>query len=245
MDVDYLQPTIYHQSDYRTSSSRAHRFKLSNERNFIPLKSHSLCSELKNSRADYRPVSESTKEYPWKINPSRNFRAELAAPIEKVRYIHQFTDKMKADKLIKPLNLYKSRAGDSDAFTSLPREIKLPTTVHPPTIQHFSRETFHTNTAGYYPYLDNLVSTTELDFHKHKNYETAKTNLIAQKELPFNSKVAFFTPKTKLIAQYPMYRKYDAKMLCDNSKFTTKVYDRITLMRTRCREVKSEMASSY
>jgi hypothetical protein len=245
METDYLQPTIYHQSDYRTSSYRAHHFKLSPDRNFIPSNAHILCNELKRSQANYQPRSETVKEFQWKINPSRNFREEFAAPIERVRYIHQYTDKIKANALVKSLKLYKSKAGDCEAFPNLPRSVKQSIPVEPPRIDHLWRETFPTGSAGYYPHLDYSVSTTEFDFYKHKNYETARTNLIAQKELPFNSKVAFFIPKTKLIAENPFCGKYDAKHLRDISKFPTHSYDRITFMRTNCRPMRSETSSSF
>lgn len=245
MNVDYLEPTIYYHNDYRTSSSRAHRFKLSTDRNFIPSNAHTLCRELKNTQFDYRPRSETTKEFQWKINPSRNFCEELAAPSGRIQYLHQFTDKIKSDKLVKPLNLYKSRAGDLIAFPNLPREIKQRLHVEPPPIEHVWRETFPDNTTGYYPYLDHSISTTQFDFHKHKDYVTAKTNLIVQKELPFNAKSAYFIPRTKLIMGNPFCKKYDAKILRDDCKFPTKSYNRITLMRTKCRDIKSEMSSNY
>ncbi|KAG5671240.1 hypothetical protein PVAND_001449 [Polypedilum vanderplanki] len=247
MNTDYKKPILYHQSDYRTSSSRAHRFLLSAERKFIPGNAHLLCSELKNSWSEYRPKSETTREFQWKINPNRNFREEFAAPIGRVHYLHQFTDKIKTADVIKPLDYFRSRSSDGGPFTNLPKSIKYPSGIESDLkkVEHIWRETHFTDTPGYYPMLDNLVSTTELDFHKHKNYSSAQTNLIVQKELPFNANVAFFTPKSKLIKEYPLCKKYDSKIVRDISKFPTPDFDRITLMRTKCREMKSEMASKF
>lgn len=245
MDIDYKKPILNTQCDYRTSASRAHSFKLSFDRNFIPLNAHKLCHELKKSVADYRPKSETTKEFQWKINPERKFREEFSAPVERVQYNHQFTDKMKAGKLIKPLSLYQSRAGDTVAFPDLPRDIKFPAAVYPPPIEHIWKESYPQNTSGYYPHLDYAVSTTNFDFHPHKDYKNAQTNLIVQKELPFNANVAFFKPNTKLIKEYPLHRKYDSEHLRDVSKFPTRTFDRITLLRTRCRMMNSETLSSF
>lgn len=247
MNIDYKKPTIYHKSDYRTSSSRAHCFVLPSERVFVPKNAHILCSELKNTWTDYRPKSESQKQYLWKINSNRNFREEFAAPIDRVRYLHQFTDKIKAANVIKPLDYFRSRWSDSDAFSSLPRDVKLPVPIESDfvPIEHVWKEEHFTNSPGYTPYLDHLVSTTSFDFHPHKSYVNAQTNLIVQKEMPFNANVAFFIPKSHLIKENPLCKKYDAKITRDISKFPTPSYDRITLMRTKCRERKSEMASNF
>jgi hypothetical protein len=249
MNTDYKKPEAYHQSDYRTSSSRVHRFALSTDRNFIPNNTH-LCSEQKNSLShQHRPRSETTREYQWKVNSNRSFREEFAPPINRVHYLHQFTDKIKAVGVNKQLDFFRSRWSDEDgSFTMMPKDVRYPIGIEgilQPT-EHICRETHLTSTAGVYPLLDGLVSTTELDFHKHKTYSSSQTNLIVQKELPFNAAVAFFTPNSrKIIKEFPLCKKYDAKIVRDISKFPTADFDRITLMRTKCREMKTEMASNY
>lgn len=245
MDADYKKPIFYQQNDYRTSQSRVHRFLLSAERNFIPVRSHPMCDAIKNPRNDYRPMSESAKEFQWKINQYRNVREDLAPSSDRVRYIHQFSDKIKASEIVKPLNYYRKRESDKPAFSELPRDVRLPPTFVPPPIEHTWRETHFTNTPGYYPFIDGLVSTTELDYRQHQNYEDSQTKLIPRVELPFNSDVAHFIPKTKLITQYPMKRAYDADNIRDLSKFKAPTYDRITVTKVPYRGLKSEKMEHF
>lgn len=201
--TDYGDPIFYQKPDYRTANARAHRFCTSDERQFVPNKNHVLCNELKiGSCNDYRPKSESSKEFTWKINSARYHREELAPVSSSVRYTHQFTDKVKSSGVVLPLNEYKTVARDVALF--LPREpvTTIPTTK--PKITQLFKETHFTNTEGYFPLADPLVTTTELDYRPHTNYDTARTNLIVRKELPFNSDAAFFIPKSRLINGNPI-----------------------------------------
>src|SRR5690349_8770602 len=120
--TDYGDPIIYQKSDYRTANARAHRFLLSNEKNFVPSNSHILCSELRKSWSDYRPQSESSKEFSWKINSKRFHREDLAMSAPSVHYLHQFTDKVKAKGVVIPLTYHKTQSTDVPAFTRFPRE---------------------------------------------------------------------------------------------------------------------------
>lgn len=243
MNTDYKKPIIYQQSDFRTSQSRGHRFILSSERNFIPIRSHPQCD--KNPRNEYRPLSETSKEFQWKINKYRNNREELAPALDRVRYIHQFTDKIKASEIIKPLKYCSTSLNDKKTFCDLPRDVKLPPSFIPPQIEHVWKETYFTNTDGYYPLLDGLVSTTEIDFYPHKNYSDAQTKLIQRVELPFNADVAHFIPKTKLIKEYPTCKAYSAENVRDVSKFIAPSYSRITITKVPYRGLKSEMMDQY
>ena len=242
--ADYGDPIIYQKSDYRTSNARAHRFCRSVEKHFVPLKTHKLCEELTKGWSDYRPKSESSKEFTWKINPHRNHREELAPSLTSVHYNHQFSDKVKAAAPIIPLNSFKSR----EAFQfPLPREPKI-VVIEPPKIEYQWKETHFTDTDGYFPHADMLVSTTELDYHLHPNYASAKTNLIVRKELPFNSEVAFFIPNSKLLNEYPLRDKYQSMHLKDVAKFPCPSYDRIVPNRAKFVKnfgLTTEMSSSY
>lgn len=245
--TDYGDPIIYQKSDYRTSNARAHRFILSTEKNFVPSKSHVLCNELSRSWTDYRPQSESAKEFSWKINSKRFHHEDLAMLAPTVRYLHQFTDKMKSNGVVIPLQHCKTQSTDIPAFTRMPRE-PIMSIVHAPKVEYKYKETHLTNTEGYFSNADPLVSTTTLDFHPHPNYATARTNLIVRKELPFNSDVAFFIPKSKLINENPMRKKYSNENMRDVSKFIHPSFDRI--IPNRCNFVKNfglttEMSSNY
>jgi hypothetical protein len=241
MNTDYKKPIIYQQSDYRTSQSRGHRFLLSSERNFIPIRSS---AHPQNPRNDYRPKSETAKEFQWKINQYRNFREELAPALDRVRYLHQFTDKIKASEIIKPLHPYEKF--DKPTFCELPREVKLtPSIVSPPfNSSHIWKQTQFTNTPGYYPLNDGLVSTTEINFHQHKNYSDAQTKLIKRVELPFNADVAHFIPKSKIIVKYPMCRA-SAENIRDKAKFKTPTFDRITITKVPFRGLQSEKMEHF
>lgn len=245
--TDYGDPVIYQKSDYRTANNRAHRFTLSAEKKFVPTKSHVLCEELKSNRDSYRPKSESSKEFSWKINSSRFHREDLAQAAPTVRHNHQFTDKIKTAGAIVPLNLYKSRFTDIPPFTNLPREPKI-STFKQPNIEHNLKETHFTNTEGYFPHADPLVSTTQLDFCPHLNYATARTNLIVRKDLPFNSDVAFFIPESKLIKQYPLRQQYSNENVRDISRFIHPSFDRIVTNKLKFVKnfgLTSEMSSNY
>lgn len=237
MNTDYKKPIIYLQSDYRTSQSRGHRFLLSSERNFIPIRSHPLCDVIKNPRSDYRPKSESAKEFQWKINQYRNSREELAPALDRVRYIHQFSDKIKASEIIKPLNYCGKLEKDMLIFYDLPKDFKLTPPLIPPPIEYFWKETQFTNTPGYYPLLDGLVSTTEIDFHQHENYTDARTKLIPRVELPFNSSNTHYPLCDRKISNAGITR--------DVSKFKTPTFDRITITRVPYRGLKSEKMEHF
>jgi hypothetical protein len=225
--TDYGNPVIYQKSDYRTSQSRAHHFTLSAGRKFVPAKVHVLCDDLKNSWNDYRPKSETFKEFSWKINGKRNHREDLAPPLTSVRYNRNFTDRVKIKAAVIPLNYYRSSFTDVPPFTSLPREPE---------------------TAGYFPYADCLLSTTQLDFYPHPNYGTARTNLIVRKELPFNSDVASFIPNSKLINKNPLRNEYSNLITRDVSHLIPPAYDRIVPNRSKFVKnfgLTSEMSSNY
>lgn len=243
MNTDFKKPIMYQQSDFRTSQSRGHRFILSSERNFIPIRMHPQYD--KNSRNEYRPMSETSKEFQWKINKYRNNREQLAPALDRVRYIHQFTDKVKASEIIKPLKYCKKSENHGKTFCDLPRDVKLTSSFTPPPIEHVWNETHFTNTDGYYPLLDGLVSTTEIDFHQHKNYSDAQTKLIQRVELPYNADVAHFIPKSKLIKEYPTCKAYNAESVRDVSKFKAPCYDRITVTKVPFRGLKSEMMDQF
>lgn len=242
--TDYGDPVIYQNPDYRTANAIAHRFCQPQEKNFVPARSHILCEELKTAWSDYRPRSESSKEFSWKINPNRNHREDLAPALSGVQYLHQFSDKVKANGPIFPIKNYKNR------FTfdaSLPREPKI-VTVEPPKIQQIWKETHFTDTDGYFPFADKLLSTTELDFHLHSNYSTARTNLIVRNKPPFNCDEAFFIPKSKLLNENPLHEKYLNLNMRDVAKFTPPSYDRIIPNRSRFVKnfgLTTEMSSKY
>lgn len=243
MNIDYKKPiSKYTQNDYRTSQTRSYQFISSSDRHFVPSKAHILCEELKITSADYRPRSESAKEFQWKINRNRNIRANRSMTNNRVNYIHQFSDEIKATE---PINLFKISASDKKEFMSLPKEVKFKNSFLPPQIEHAWRETYFTSTPGYYPLLDGLVSTTEIDYHRHKNYSDARTNLIPRVDLPFNSNVAFFTPKSKLIKENPLTKIYKAQNTRDLMIFPTPSYDRITITKVPYRGLESEMQGSY
>lgn len=239
MNTDYKEP-IFHQSDYRTSQSRAHRFLLSAERNLLQSNSHILCEELRNSWNDYRPKSESAKEFEWKINRNRNVREHLAMPHDRVHYTHQFSDKIKAMEIVKPIHNSRELA-----FQKLPREVKPRSSFNPPPVTHTWLENSFTNTPGYYKFLDGMLTTTDLDYHQHKNSD-AQTKLIPRVDLPFNSNVAFFIPKSHhLIKQNPMAKAYTAKNTRDILAFKAPSYDRITVTKVPYRGLESEMKANY
>lgn len=241
--TDYGNPIIYHKSDYRTANAFAHRFCVSVDKNFVPKKSHTLCRELKAGWGDYRPKSESAKQFGWKINSKRSHREELAPLSSSVRCIHNFTDKLKMSAPMIPLKSSSSRFKE----TSLPREPNL-TIVSRPKIEYVSRETHFTDTGGYFPHADQLISATQLDFHPHPNYSTARTNLIVRKELPFNSDIAFMIPVSKLINENPFRKKHCNENMKDNAKFVPLSFDRIIPNRSLFVPnfgFTTEMSSSY
>jgi hypothetical protein len=245
--TDYGNPIIYQKSDYRTSNNRAHRFTFSAEKHFVPSKAHVLCEDLKNTWNDYRPKSESSKEFSWKINAKRNHREDLAPSSSSVCHLHNFTDKVKTKGAVFPLNLYKSRFTDVPPFVSLPREPKV-VVADQPKIEYRWRETHFTDTAGYFPHTDLLLSTTQIDFHPHSNYATARTNLIVHKELSFNADVASFIPKSKLIKQYPLRDEYNNMNTRDVSRFIPPSFDRIIPNRSTFVKnfgLSTEMTSSF
>lgn len=245
MNIDYKKPvSIYYQSDNRTSQERAHRFLLSAERNFVPSSSHVLCKELRYSWCDYRPKSESAKEFQWKINQFRNAREELAPSHSKIAYNHQFSDKIKATKCVNYFHVGERRG--EKTFTELPRDVKSRNSFNAPAIQHNYRETQFTSTPGYYPLLDGLVSTTDLDFHKHREYVNTQTKLIPRIDLPFNANVAFFIPKiNEIIKKSPMTKESQAENIRDTSKFTAPSYDRITITKVPYRGLESEFKGNF
>lgn len=242
--TDYGDPIIYQTPDYRTSNARAHRFCRSVEKHFVPSNCHVLCEELKSGWSDYRPKSESSKEFSWKVNSNRNHREDLAPSSSTVRYLHQFGDKVKTAAPIHPLNDCKTR------YTfdiSLPREPKI-IAVEPPKIEQLWKETHFTDTDGYFPHADTLLSTTELDFHLHPDYPTARTNLIVRQELPFNSDTAFYIPNSKLLNENPLCEKYCNLNMRDVARFTCPSYDRIVPNRSNFVKnfgLSTEMSSNY
>lgn len=222
--IDYADPIIYQKSDYRTSNGRAHRFT----------KNHVLCDELKRSWSDYKPRSESSKKFSWKINSSRDYHDRLAPSLSSVRYLHQLTNKVKSPGVIIPMSQYNSR---TPPLTELPREPKR-AIVEQPRIEHIWRETHFTDTAGYFPLADKLLSTTELDFHPHANYATARTNLIVRKELRSTLTSLSSSPT----------RSSSRKNLRDVAKFTQPSFDRIIPNRScfvKNFGLTTEMTSNY
>lgn len=245
--TDYGDPILYEKSDYRTATARAHRFTLSAEKKFVPRGSHTLCRELNSGWSDYRPKSESSKQFTWKINSQRNHHEALAPSLSSVGYNHSFTDKVKASGVVIPLNYYRSRFTDVPPFISVPHKPSV-TALKQPKIEYICRETHTTDTEGYFPMVDTLVSTTSLDFKPHPNYATAKTNLILKKKLPFNSDVAFFVPESKLIKEYPLRNQYSNENMRDVALFIPPSYDRIVSNRSNFVSnfgLTSEMSSSY
>lgn len=230
-------PTM-NKPEYQTSSARAHRLSVSSERHFVSNKNHILCNELKNSACnDYRPKSESSKEFSWKINSSRYHREELAPVSSSIRYIHRFSNQVTPSDKCKTV---------SDC--SLPRTLFTTESISKPKIVHSCKETHFTNTEGYFPLADPLVSTTEIDYRLHSNYATARTNNIVRKESPFNSDAALFTLKSKLINDYPMRDRYRNLNLRDDSKFSQPSFDRIVPNRMQFVKyfgMSSEMSSNY
>jgi len=225
--TDYGHPICRHKSDYRTSNNRAHRFLLSAERDFVPRNSRVLCNEL-HEAALYQPRSETCKEFKWKINSARNFREELAPRLTSVQRIHQFTDSINGRAPRVPLN------PDASRFDNLPPEkLELPQ-YQPAKIDYQWRETHFTDTPGFFPLTDPLISTSELDFRLHNNYATARTNLIVRKEVEFNNVTAAFIPKTRrIINQFPFnQRQFKNEQLRDIAKFIPPSYDRIPTMRS-------------
>ena len=245
--TDYGAPVIYQKPDYRTSQNRAHHFTLSVEKQFVPSKTHVLCADLKNSWNDYRPKSESSNEFSWKINRYRHHREDLAPSSSVVRYNHNFTDKIKVKGVVVPLNLYRSSLTDFPALTKLPREPKIVVTKQP-KINYDWKETHFTETTGYFPHSDCLISTTHLDFHPHENYGTARTNLIVRSERPFNADVAAFIPNSKLVGQNPLRNEYNNEIVRDISRVIPPSFDRIVPNRSKFVKnfgLTTEMSSSY
>lgn len=250
-NTDYGCPIIYHKTDYRTANARAHRFCSSVERKFVPKKSRVLCQELKSGWSDYRPKSESSEEFLWKINSNRSHREEFAPSSSAIHYTNHIADKITLLKVAaaptSTLKCYRSLCSIIPPFVSLPRTPKL-TIVEPPKIEHAWRESHFTDTEGYFPYADQLVSTTELNFIPHSNYSIARTNLIIRKELPFNADDAFMIPKSRLIKQYPLCDKYCNKNVRDVAKFIPPSFDRIIPNRSqfvRNFGLTTEMTSNY
>lgn len=245
--IDYNNSVIFHKSDYRTANTRSHHFLLSTERNFIPKNPQNLCNELKNVRFEHRPRSESNEKYSWKINPGfseRNLREDPAPNLTSVRHNCYFADKVKSSGASVPLRVTKA---DEKVFTTIPKQ---PTAslIHLPFIEHSWKEAHFTNTDGYFPHADPFVSVTELDFHDHLKYATARTNVIVRKELSFNWDVAYFIPKTKLINQNALCQQYAIENIRDKSKFTQPSYDRIIPQRMNFVKnfgLSSEMSSKY
>lgn len=246
---DYGDPILQHKSDYRTSTSRAHRSKLSLERNFVPQNTHQLCSELQSSFHDYRPKSETSNQFLWKINPHRKHREDLAISSGSAHYNHQFTDKVKTSAPIAPLNFYRSRHTDVSPFSAPLREPVVREREVEPKIEILDKSTHHyTNTEGYFPRLDQLVSMTQLDYHQHANYATARTNLIVSQARPFNADSTFFMPRSKLIYSYPMRGQYLNEITRDKSKFSQANYDRMIPNRSAFVSsfgLTTEMSSNY
>lgn len=244
--TDYSDPITYENSDYRTANARGLRFTLSAERKFIPNKAHVLCNELNIVWSDYRPKSESFRQFTWKINSQRNRHEELAPSLSSVKHNHNFTDKIKSS-IIVPLNYYRSRHTDVPPFVSISHNPKI-SVLEQPKIEYNCRDTHFTNSEGYFPHVDPLVSTTTLNFHPHINYATAKTNLIVKKKLPFNADVAFFIPKSKLIKEYPPCSQYNNKNMRDVASFTHPTFDRIVPNRSQFVSnfgLTSEMSANY
>lgn len=246
---DYSDPILPHKSDYRTSNVRAHRYKQSLERNFVPQQTHQLCSELKAPHHDYRPKSETSNQFAWKINTHRNHREDLAISSSSAHYNHQFTDKVKVSAPIAPLNFYRSRHTDASPFNVLLREPMVRERDCEPAIEILDKTSHYTHTPGYFPMSDQLVSLTQLDYHQHRNYATARTNLIVRREKPFNADSTFFAARSKLINSYPMRgQRYSNELTRDKSKFSQSNYDRIIPQRSAFVSnfgLTTEMSSNY
>lgn len=249
--TDYGDPILFNKSDYRTSNAIAHRFKVSSEREFVPLKTHQLCSEVKTCFRDYLPQSESTKEFAWKINSKRNHREYLAPSSASIKWNHQFTDNVKISAPVAPLNLIRSRSTDVPPLSIPLREPSVTARIaHDPPIEILHKRFHHTDTEGYSRLSDALVSTTQLDYHLHRNYGAARTNLIVRDEKPFNADSTFFIPgpHSKLINSFPMRSQYRNEIIRDKSKFPQSDFDRIIPYRSNFVEhfgLTTEMTSNY
>lgn len=239
--TDYRHPIIYQKSDYRTSSSRALPPKHTSSRNFLPdSNSESLCNLIRSEiPCRYNPKSETTKEFQWKINRYRSIhREELAPSLREVSYLHQFANKVKLNA-IKPLSDCKSSYRDQLTFKQLTREPKVSSTE--PFKYEMEKMTHFTNTAGYFPMADPLVSTTTLNYIPHSNYDDAKTVLITRTDMEFNS----ISP---IIKKHPMSQHFPALITRDRSKFTFPIYDRIVPRKSKFvpnTGLTTEMTSKY
>lgn len=69
--TDYKVPVLYTETDYRTSTGRAHRACSSKDRNFLGNNLKNLCDVLADG-SDYPPknryVSEKESHYFWKVS---------------------------------------------------------------------------------------------------------------------------------------------------------------------------------
>jgi hypothetical protein len=248
--TDYGDPILFNKSDYRTSNAIAHRFKVSSEREFVPLNTHQLCSEVETRFRDYRPQSESSKEFARKINSKRNHREDLAASSGSIKYNHQFTDKVKVSAPVAALNLVRSRFSDVPPLSIPISEPSVRARIADPPIEILHKRSHFTDTEGFARFSDTLVSTTQLDYHLHRNYGTARTNLIVRDEKPFNADSAFFIPgpHSKLINSFPMRSQYHNEIIRDKSKFSQSDFDRIVPFRSNFVEhfgLTTEMSSNY
>ena len=239
--TDYRHPIIYQKSDYRTSSSCALPPKHSASRNFVPdSNSESLCNLIRSEiPCSYNPKSETTKEFQWKINRYRSIhREDLAPSLKEVHYLHQFANKIKLN-VIKPLSDCKTFYRDQLTFKQLPREPQISSTE--PFKYEMEKMTHFTNTAGYFPMADSMISTTTLDYIPHSNYDNAKTNLITRIDMEFNS-------NSPIIRKHPMSQHFPAMITRDKSKFPFPIYDRIVPRKSKfvpnC-GLTTEMTSKY
>lgn len=248
---DYGDPILFEKCDYRTSSAIAHRFKVSSEREFVPLKTHQLCGELKTCFRDYRPQSETSKQFLWKINSKRNHREDLASSLSSVRCNHQFTDKVKISAPFAPLNFYRSSFTDVPPLKIPIREPSVKTINSDPPIEILHKRSHYTDTEGFARLSDTLVSTTQLDYHLHRNYAAAKTNLIVRDEKAFNADSTFFIPGSHsklLVNSFPMGNRNQCEIVRDRSKFSQSDFDRIIPNRSNFVEhfgLTTEMTSNY
>ncbi|CAO1425019.1 unnamed protein product [Diamesa serratosioi] len=239
-NTDYGKPLIHQNTDYRTSSSHALHRKHSSSRNFLPdTNSESLCNLIKsNIPCKYNPQSETTKEFQWKINRYRSIhREDLAPSLKGVQYLHQFANKIKLN-VIKPLSDCKTLYRDQMTFKQLPRNPPISTTQ--PFKYEMKKITHFTNTAGYFPMADPMVSTTTLDYIPYSNYN-AKTTLITRNDMEFNS-------NTPIVKKHPMSHQYPAMITRDKSKFPFPIYNRIVPRKSKFvpnHGLTTEMTSKY
>jgi hypothetical protein len=249
--TDYGDPILPSKCDYRTSTAIAHRFKVSLEREFVPLKTHQLCKELKTCFRDYQPQSETLKQFQWKINSKRNHREDLAPSSSSIRWNHQFTDKVKTSAPIAPLNFYRSSFTDVPPLNLQVNEPSVRTINSDPSIEILHKRSHYTDTEGFAHLSDTLVSTTQLDYHLHRNYVASKTNLIVRDEKPFNADSTFFIPgphSKLLFNSFPMGNRNQCEIIRDRSKFSQSDFDRIIPNRSNFVEhsgLTTEMTSNY